>query len=227
MLVDKLGRAPDIVQMKLKSIIVGLYEVNCYLYWNEKTFEGIIIDPGADFDQIKKEIENNEIKPIAVLLTHGHGDHIAAVSEILEHYKIPLYAGEKELPLLLDANLNMSAGMGVNITTPRPEFLVADNEILNFPGFSIKVLATPGHSPGGVCFYDEKNMNLFTGDTLFFSSIGRTDFPGCSMNDLLDSINNKILTLPDEIKCFPGHGPATTVGGERINNPFLQGGYYV
>lgn len=209
--------------MQIKTVVVGIFEVNCYLYWDENSKDGVIIDPGADFETIKSEIENAGFIPKSVLLTHGHGDHIGAVREVMEFYNIPLYAGEGEEQLLTDAHYNMSASMGVNLTTPRPDFLVRDEEIINIGSLQFRVLATPGHSPGGVCYLDEIKNLLFCGDTLFFSSVGRTDFPGGSHKQLIDSIHTKLLRLPDSIICYPGHGPATYIGAERINNPFLQG----
>lgn len=213
--------------MRIKTIVVGIFEVNCYLYWDESTSDGVIIDPGADFDTIKSEVEKAGFLPKGLLLTHGHGDHIGAVKETLEYYDIPLYAGEGEEELLTNAQKNLSATMGINLTTPLPNRLLKDEESINTGTLNFKILATPGHSPGGICYLDEINNILFCGDTLFFSSIGRTDFPGCSHQQLIDSIQTKIMTLPDSIKCYPGHGPATTVGAERINNPFLQGYGYV
>jgi len=209
--------------MQIKTVVVGIFEVNCYLYWDETSLDGIIIDPGADFESIKSAVDKAEFTPKSVLLTHGHGDHIGAVREILDFYKVPLYAGEGEEKLLLNANYNMSASMGINLTTPVPDFLVKDEEVINIGSLRFRVLATPGHSPGGVCYLDETQNLLFCGDTLFFSSIGRTDFPGCSHEQLINSIHKKLLPLPDSIICYPGHGPATYIGAERINNPFLQG----
>jgi glyoxylase-like metal-dependent hydrolase (beta-lactamase superfamily II) len=209
--------------MKLKTVVVGIFEVNCYLYWDETSLDGVIIDPGADFESIKSEVEKAGFNPKALLLTHGHGDHIGAVRETLEFYKIPLYAGSGEEELLSNAESNLSGSFGVNITTPTPDFLVKDEETITIGNLQFKILATPGHSPGGICYLDEVQNILFCGDTLFFSSIGRTDFPGCSHQQLLDSIHTKLLPLPDTIICYPGHGPATTIGGEKTNNPFLKG----
>lgn len=212
--------------ISLETIVVGSFEVNCYLYRLENSKDTVIIDPGADYDRICNVVESKMLNPVAVMLTHGHIDHIAAVGDVMEKYQIPLFAGKGEEQLLSDSTANLSAMWGQPITTPKPKKLLEDSEYISLAGIDFKVLATPGHSPGGVCYLDEKHNVLFTGDTLFYGSIGRTDFPGCSTEQLLDSIKRSILTLPDSIDCYPGHGPATTVGGERINNPFLQGGFF-
>lgn len=212
--------------MQLETLIVGPFEVNCYLYWDEVSNEGIIIDPGADSDKIFEAVDKLGFTPKAILLTHGHGDHIAAVADVKEKYDLPLYVGDGEEELLSNPSANVSAMIGTPIVAPPPDELVKDEEVIAIGSIKLRVLATPGHSPGGVCYLDETEGNLFCGDTLFYGSIGRTDFPGCSTEQLLDSINKKILTLPDSIICYPGHGPKTTVGGERINNPFLTGRYF-
>ncbi len=213
--------------MKNHILVVGAYEVNCSLYFDENSKEGVIIDPGADAKMIIDEVMNLGFTPKAVLLTHGHSDHIGAVQEVLNEFQIPLYAGENEKELLADATANMSVFIGEAITVPPADFWLSDEEIISIGTINFRVLHTPGHSPGGLCFLDEKENLLFCGDTLFYGSIGRTDFPGCSHEQLIESIQKKLLPLPDLIKCVPGHGPTTTIGGERVNNPFLQGGNYV
>jgi len=212
--------------MQLATLVVGPFEVNCYLYFDEATKDGLIIDPGADSDKIIDAVDRLGFTPKAILLTHGHGDHIAAVADVKEKYDIPLYVGDGEEELLASPSANVSAMIGMPIVAPPPDELLKDEEVLTVGSIKLRVLATPGHSPGGVCYLDETEGNLFCGDTLFYGSIGRTDFPGCSTELLLDSIDKKIMSLPDSIICYPGHGPKTTVGGERINNPFLTGRYF-
>ena len=213
--------------MKLLTIVVGPFAVNCYLLWDEKSGDGLIIDPGAEPDHIMAQIDQASFSPRAVLLTHGHGDHIAGVGELVENYQIPLYAGVGEEELLANPSANVSAWFDKPITSPPADHLVKDEEIVQLGSIELRTLATPGHSPGGVCYLQEKEGLLFCGDTLFAGSIGRTDFPGCSLQVLLQSINDKILTLPDEIVCLTGHGPQTTIGAERNGNPFLAGGSFV
>jgi hydroxyacylglutathione hydrolase len=212
--------------MKLELLVVGMFGVNCYLYWDEVTDSGVIIDPGDEEERILSRIEELGFQPKAILLTHGHGDHIVAVDAVKKKYDIPLYIGDGEEELLKNPSANVSEMIGHPIVAPPPDHLIEDEQLLNFGSISLKVLSTPGHSPAGVCYLDEKEGVLFTGDTLFWSSIGRTDFPGSSYEVLMNSIKTKILTLPDSIECFPGHGPKTTVGAERINNPFLTGKFF-
>ena len=212
--------------MKLEVLVVGMFEVNCYLLWDETSNSGIIIDPGDEEERIISRIEELGFKPKAILLTHGHGDHIVAVDAVKKKYDIPLYIGKGEEELLKNPSANVSALIGHPIVAPPPDHLVEDEQLLNFGSISLRVLSTPGHSPAGVCYLHEEKGLLFTGDTLFWSSIGRTDFPGSSHEQLIESIKSKILTLPDSIECFPGHGPKTTVGAERENNPFLTGYFF-
>ncbi len=213
--------------MTLKTLVVGPFQVNCYLYHDETTGDGVIIDPGAEDSLIIDEIEKADISPKAILLTHGHGDHIAAVDGVKKHFNIPLYIGRGEEELLANPSANVSALFAQPIVAPPADRLLDDEELITLGSISLKVLKTPGHSPGGVCYLSETDGILFCGDTLFYGSIGRTDFPGCSHQTLIKSINDKILKLPDGIICYPGHGPQTTVGAERNNNPFLTGHYFV
>lgn len=210
---------------RLETLVVGPYEVNCYLFWDDMTRDGVIIDPGADGGTVVQAIAHYGITPRAVLLTHGHGDHIGAVREVMEKFDLPLYAAAKEVPLLTSPAANLSAFMGQAITTPKPDVALGDEQVVAWGPLQLRVLATPGHSPGGICFLDETDGVLFCGDALFQGSIGRTDLPGCSHETLIESIQKKILTLPDTVICYPGHGPHTTVGAERRTNPFLSGGY--
>ncbi len=212
--------------MKIHTIVVGPFQVNCYLWWNEESGDGFIIDPGDEAKGIISEIARLDVKPKAILLTHGHGDHIAGVTEIKEHFSIPLVIGKGEEPMLADPTLNLSSSYGQPVTASNPEHLLQDEQVFSVGNLSLKALSTPGHTPAGVCYFEEESGILFSGDTLFFGSIGRTDFPGSSHEQLLSSIQTKILTLPDSVVCYPGHGPQTTVGSERANNPFLQGGLY-
>lgn len=213
--------------MTLKTLILGPFEVNCYLYFDEQTKDGVIIDPGAEEDRIIETVEQIAFAPLAILLTHGHGDHIAAVAAVKEKYDIPLYIGKGEEELLANPSTNVSAFFSQPVVSPPADYLLEDEQLIVFGGITLKVLSTPGHSPAGVCYLDESEGVIFCGDTIFRSSVGRTDFPGCSLEKLIESIQNKILSLPDSIICYPGHGPQTTVGAERINNPFLKGKYLV
>jgi glyoxylase-like metal-dependent hydrolase (beta-lactamase superfamily II) len=211
--------------MKLETLVVGPFEVNCYLYYNEQNGDGVIIDPGADETRIAQMIEQAGITPKAILLTHGHGDHIAAVEAVKSRWDPLLYIGAGEEELLRSPSANVSALVGHPIVAPDPDVVLSDEQVITIGSIMLRVLATPGHSPGGVCYLDERQNRLFCGDTLFYGSIGRTDLPGGSLEVLLESIRLKILPLPDQIVCLPGHGPQTTVGAERVNNPFLVGDF--
>ncbi|MCK4460789.1 MAG: MBL fold metallo-hydrolase [candidate division Zixibacteria bacterium] len=208
--------------MKLETLVVGPYEVNCFLYYDEQNGDGVIFDPGADHERIEHAVTKAGFEPSAILLTHGHGDHIAAVEAVKNRYDIPLYVGAGEEELLKNPSANVSAMVGHPIVAPEADIVLNDEQLITIGSITLKVLATPGHSPGGICYLDERHNRLFCGDSLFWGSIGRTDLPGGSLEVLLESIRSKILTLPDTVVCLPGHGPQTTVGAERVNNPFLS-----
>lgn len=211
--------------MEIATLIVSPFETNCYLAWDATSREAVIIDPGDEADRIMAEIDKLRLGVRAVVLTHAHGDHIGAVSQLIERYKIPLFAGKGEEPLLASPAKNFSASFGMPVTCPKPERLLIDGDSISVGKETLTAIQTPGHSPGGMCYLS--GSTLFCGDTLFYGSVGRTDFPGCSHKQLIDSIVKKLLILPDETVCYPGHGPATTIGQERKQNPFLNGSYFV
>ncbi len=212
--------------IRIETVVVGPFEVNCYVVWDEVTKDGVIIDPGADAADIIRTIQRTGCTPRGILLTHGHGDHIAAVEAVKSQYAIPLYCGDGEEKLLASPSANVSALIGMPIVSPPPDGKLKDEEHVALGSLQFLVLSTPGHTPAGVCYLLEKEGLLFCGDTLFAGSVGRTDLPGGSMDRLIMSIRTKILTLPDPVICYPGHGPRTTVGAERHNNPFLNGDIY-
>ena len=211
---------------KVHTLVVGPFAVNCYLLWNIQTAEGLIIDPGAEGEEIAAQIDELQMNPRAILLTHGHGDHIAAVAELKELYDIPLYIGAGEEVLLADPSANISAFFDHPIVAPKPDLTVRDEQVIRVAGIDLLVLATPGHTSAGVCYLEEAAGRLFTGDTIFAGSIGRTDLPGGNYEELIESIQRKILPLPDSVLILPGHGPHSTVGTERVANPFLNRGRY-
>lgn len=202
-------------------VVVGPFEENCYLYWDDRSTDGVIIDPGDEPESIVKAVQTCGFTPRGILLTHGHLDHIAAVRDLKEHFSVPLYIGRGEEAMLADPYQNGSAVFGEAVTAPKPDRLLDDEEQFQLGTLQLTVLRTPGHTQAGICYFDPMHGYLFCGDTLFQGSIGRTDLPGGSLPTLLDSIRRKILTLPDSVICFPGHGPSTTVGAERRGNPFL------
>ena len=209
--------------MKLYNIRVGMIETNCYIMKNEENNEGIIVDPGADAGRILNAVQELKlVKVAAILLTHAHGDHIGALEEVRQATKAPVYISAKDAPALTDPDANLIRWLGMDVQIGKPEHLLEDDEIIEVAGFKFKCLLTPGHTPGGMCFYNEENKLAFSGDTIFCESIGRTDFPGGSYKQLLESIRTKIFTLDDETRLLPGHMTATSVGWEKKRNPFLQ-----
>nr|MBN2278912.1 MBL fold metallo-hydrolase [candidate division Zixibacteria bacterium] len=211
--------------MKIETISVSSFETNCYLAWAVDNRACAVIDPGDEDERIIERIDQLGLEPGAILLTHGHADHIGAVGPIKDKYGIPLYIGCGDESMLLSPSANISAYFGHQIICPAADEIVGDGDVFKIGSMSFTVIAAPGHSPGGICYFIDKY--LFCGDTLFRGSIGRTDLPGGDYSQLIESIDRNILTLPDEVICFPGHGPATTVGEERKGNPFLTGRRFV
>lgn len=199
--------------------IVGPLETNCYLVYCSKTLEAVIIDPGAEAEKIFPIIHELKLKPKAVLNTHGHIDHVGANRDFKEKFGLPIYLHPADQVLLQrNQQLELSLLLGAK-EPPPPDRELADGDVIEFGEISLRVIHTPGHSPGSVSFLG--NNYLFSGDTLFYGGVGRTDLPGGSWRDLERSIREKILTLPDEIIVLPGHGPSTTIGEERRSNPFI------
>lgn len=199
--------------MIIKAIPAGIYDANCYILIDEKTREGAIIDPGGDELELERIIKDLDFKPKFILLTHAHMDHVGGVEYLSKLLKIPFYMHENEEHYIENDNTvfgNIRKADG---------FLKEDTK-LNIGNLDIKVIHTPGHTQGGVCFLVDGK--LFSGDTLFQGSIGRTDFPGGDMNTILNSIKDKLLILGDEVEVYPGHGPKTTIGFEKKINPFLN-----
>lgn len=201
--------------MKIRCIPVGAIQTNCYVVINEEAKEALVIDPGEQAKDIRAFMQKQGVTPVAILLTHGHFDHTGAVEELKGSYGIPVYAAKKEKSVLSEPNLSMA-----DYTLTADEWL-EDEEKLSLAGFNLTVIATPGHTPGGCCFYFEEEKVLFSGDTLFCESVGRTDFPGGSMSALIRAIREKLFCLPDDVLVFPGHMGETNIGHEKQYNPFV------
>lgn len=205
--------------MDYETIIVGPLETNCYLVSCPETMECVIIDPGAEPEAIFRLIAEKSLKPKVILNTHGHIDHIGANKDIKEKFDIPLYIHSEDSSMLKSV---LQSQMGIFLEakeSPPADHFFEDGEEIDIGKSSLKVIHTPGHSPGSVSFLGDGF--LLSGDTLFYGGVGRTDLPGGSWQELVDSIKNKILTMPEEMIVLPGHGPHTSVGQEKRSNPFI------
>lgn len=207
--------------MKIENFVLGPVGTNCYIVRNEEAKECFLVDMAACPPELVSHIKNSGLTVKAVLLTHGHFDHIMGLDRFLEAFPVPVYACAAERELLESAQLNSSAGMlGQPCTFHGAEY-VKDGDLLEIAGMKIRVIQTPGHTIGGCCYYIADENVLFSGDTLFRASVGRTDLPTGSMGALVRSVKEKILVLPDETRVYPGHMEETTVGYEKQYNPFL------
>lgn len=209
-------------ELIVRSRALGSLSTNCYFLCNSRTRETIIVDPAADMQTIMEEINRNDDKPVAVLLTHGHFDHMLAATQIKEKYGVKVYVMEQEQDLLSDAYKNLSQNFMWPYTM-KADVTMQDNEVLDLNGFACKVLHTPGHTEGSCCFYFESEGVLISGDTLFCCSVGRTDFPTGNTRKLYISIKERLLTLPAEVKVYPGHGEETDI--REAKEFFAQYGY--
>jgi len=219
--------------MKIRMFELGSVGTNCYLVWEEESREAMLIDPGAYEKEIDRMIAENELVLKYIALTHGHGDHICGVDEFQSRYPdAMLVAGAKEIALLKDPEQNLSEIIGGKRIILTPELTLMEGDELNLGYLSFRVIDTPGHTLGGICFYvrewDEGLLGqlysgtVFSGDTLFNTSIGRTDLPGGDYDVLKASIKEKLYTLPDDTMVLPGHMDATTIGYEKRNNMFVK-----
>lgn len=207
--------------MEVRKFVLGPVATNCYIGINEETKECFLIDSATCPPEFASYIKNAGLTVKAILLTHGHFDHIMGLDALLKEFPVPVYAHEAEREVLESEQLNSSASMfgqpysfsGADYVTNRQELRIA--------GFEIRVIYTPGHTAGGCCYYIEKEKTLFSGDTLFHGSVGRTDLPTGSMGQLVNSIRDRLFVLPDDTKVYPGHMEETTIGYEKKYNPFI------
>jgi hydroxyacylglutathione hydrolase len=205
-----------------KILIVGPLQCNCSILGDETSREAIVVDPGDNISRILAELEKHQLTVKQIVVTHAHIDHIAGALQLKRLTGAPILYNQLDLPLA--KMMDMQAGW-LGIPTPEvsaPDDNLDDGKLISITGLTGTVIHTPGHTEGSSCLYLPDNALLIAGDTLFAGSVGRTDLPGGNTRTLLQSIHNRLLTLPDEIKVIPGHGPATTIGEERENNPFLQ-----
>jgi hydroxyacylglutathione hydrolase len=207
--------------MILKTLVVGPFASNCYIVGSDSSKQGLIIDPGAEAKLILKSVNDLGLKIGLILVTHAHIDHIGALAAVKENTgaKFAIHESEAKAGLGMFSRMLSSVTGGSFSQPPKPDRLLKDGDTIDIDDIRFTVLHTPGHSPGGISLYG--HGILFSGDTLFNHGIGRTDFPGCSYEQIMDSIQNKLMKLPDETIVYPGHGPATTIGEEKRGNPFF------
>ena len=187
---------------------------------NKETGELLIVDPGDAADMIERKVSEMQGKPVGILLTHGHFDHIMAADEVRKKYNIPIYASEKEETTLLNPKVNLSV-FGHGSCTLDADVYLKDLQVVELAGFSVQMIETPGHTVGSCCYYLKEEGVLFSGDTVFQGSVGRTDFPEGSTAAIVRSLHRLLDTLPDETEVYPGHDASTTIGYEKRYNPFV------
>ena len=201
--------------MIIKRIPAGIYAANCYVIMDEESKEAVVLDPGGDEDDIISVIEEIGAKVKYIMLTHGHADHTGGVTNIQRRYGAPIGISEKDEALMSNGSY-MFGSFGKD---KKADLTLKDGDTVDIGNKTIKVIETPGHTPGCISFLLEDKV--FTGDTLFAGSIGRTDLPGGDFDTIISSIKNKLMVLSDEVIVYPGHGPESTIGGEKKRNPFL------
>ena len=206
--------------MQIIRVPVGAFITNCYIAEGQEPGRGFLVDPADNPKKLISILEEKQICPEAILLTHGHFDHIMAVKKVKEKYQIPVYACRQEEAMLAEPTINMTAVYG-SACSIKPDVLLDDGQIFEAAGFSIQMFHTPGHTKGSCCYYIKEEGVLFSGDTLFCGSVGRTDFPGGSSAEIVRSLHKLVDTLPEDTEVFPGHDASTTIGYEKRYNPFV------
>lgn len=207
-------------ELKIQEYQVGAIMTNCYFLINEETKETVIVDPGGSTKMLESRVSQEGLKPVAILLTHGHFDHASGAGELKQKYGIDVYAHEDEKETMKNPDINLSTMLGITEQYDADVY-VKEGDILHLAGFDMEVIHTPGHTAGGVCYYLKEQKILLSGDALFCMSVGRTDFPGGSASTLIRGIKEKLMVLPDDVQVLPGHEGKTYIGYERDHNPYL------
>jgi hydroxyacylglutathione hydrolase len=222
---DALGNTARPGGIRIETVTLGPFETNCYIVAANAPSESCwIIDASFESDVLVERVKAMKVRPDALILTHAHVDHIAGVDEVVRAFpglRVFVHAAEKDW--LADPVLNLSRPIGFDVTARGPDGLIKEGDVLTLGTDEWRVLHTPGHSPGGITLYNAKGAAAIVGDTLFAGSIGRHDFPGSDFATLERSIKEKLYTLPEETRIYPGHGPASTIGREKRTNPFVRG----
>lgn len=208
-------------EVKIGRLTMGICQTNCYFLYKEGSNECIFVDPADQGATIYEKLKANGINVAAIVLTHGHFDHIWGAQELRARSGAKIYAWEEEKDVCEDSILNES-DMAGRACTIKPNTYLKDGDEIEAAGIKLKLIGTPGHTKGSCCFYNEESGILISGDTLFAESVGRTDLHTGSMSALVRSVKDKLFTLPDETKVYPGHGPSTTIEHEKKYNPFIQ-----
>jgi glyoxylase-like metal-dependent hydrolase (beta-lactamase superfamily II) len=212
--------------MILEMLTVGPFQENCYVIGDQESGIGAIIDPGDEAARIAMAVEETGLDIGSIIVTHAHIDHVGAVAALTDEYACPVLMHAEAEPML-EGLPTQAMMMGIRFgKVPRVDRYVEDEEIVEVGDLRLHSLYTPGHAPGHLAFYLQDEGLVLSGDALFAGSVGRVDLPGGSMEVLMQSIEERLLTLPNETVVYPGHGPRTTIGNERTSNPFLQGGMF-
>ena len=207
--------------MKIQHSVLGMCATNTYYVYDDETKRGLIVDPADSPDTIIAKADSLSMIPEAILITHGHFDHVLAMNKVREHYGIKVYAGLTEKQVLHDMAMNLTSSFGMGQIFDA-DIHLKDGEEFETAGYHIKAIEVPGHTIGGMCYYFDKQGVLFSGDTLFCESVGRSDFPGGSASALCRGIKDKLFVLPEHTKVYPGHMDETTIGNEIKYNPFCR-----
>ncbi|HET7478928.1 MAG TPA: MBL fold metallo-hydrolase [Rubrobacteraceae bacterium] len=210
--------------MILEMLTVGPFQENCYIVGDDGTGTGVLVDPGDEAARISLAVEQTQLEIEKIVITHAHIDHVGAVAALVDEYACPVLMHAEAEPMLKQLP-TQAMMMGLRFgKVPTVDGYIEDEEVVDVGGLRLRALYTPGHAPGHLAFYEENEGFVLSGDALFAGSVGRVDLPGGSMEVLMRSIEERLMTLPDETLVYSGHGPRTTIGEERAHNPFLRGG---
>ncbi|HUT28336.1 MAG TPA: MBL fold metallo-hydrolase [Sedimentisphaerales bacterium] len=210
--------------MQVDNLVLGAFETNCYVLRHDPAAtQCLVIDTGLEARPLVDFLQADGLDPAALVLTHGHADHIAGVADLRKNFPdMKVCIHRLDAPMLTGEQDNLSVLAGGTFRADPADFLIAEGDVIEHAAIRLEVIHTPGHTPGGICLYCRQDGIIFVGDTLFAGSVGRADFPGGSMRQLLKSINERILVLPGQTIVYPGHGPPTTISEEKTRNPFLS-----